>query len=239
MFIAQVILDINSRFETIDSHAHDLRKLFESEASISQLQSTREYLLAACESLAEACPIGYQGTYLGRHLAFLKHYLDKAEPQKCHNDIVNICEKDLPQYHERVVDWFLSSANYDPDLKAGVTPLLMSSQWDSAIRKAFTLLKTRLTSTYGLPTSIDGEDLVNKLYGSSGLTSDKLDPNLRAPVRNLIAGLYGVFRNKYAHNHMTADVADVEAVLSMINWVLVDLVPLAPDEESNPNGRPW
>jgi len=39
-------------------------------------------------------------------------------------------------------------------------------------------------------------------------------------MRNLLDGLFGVFRNVYDHRDVDPEWYEVEAVLSMINWAL-------------------
>ncbi len=55
----------------------------------------------------------------------------------------------------------------------------------------------------------------------SGLGPTPADPaEERESMRNLLDGLFGVFRNVYDHRDVDPEWYEVEAVLSMINWAL-------------------
>jgi hypothetical protein len=58
-------------------------------------------------------------------------------------------------------EWSSKLAWVDADLRRDILPLIRSCQFDSAIRKAFVILKTRLCRKFGLDEKMDGEELVN------------------------------------------------------------------------------
>jgi hypothetical protein len=82
------------------------------------------------------------------------------------------------------------------------------------------ILKSRLVAKFGVDHDLDGADLVNRIFGASGLLSSRLESEERQAMRDLLAGLYGVFRNKYGHQDVEAPWHEADAILSMINFVL-------------------
>lgn len=58
---------------------------------------------------------------------------------------------------------------------------------------------------------------------AGSIPADKL-----AAYRNLLDGLYGTFRNHYGHRDANPAWHEAVAILGMINWVLVDLLPQNP-----------
>jgi hypothetical protein len=45
----------------------------------------------------------------------------------------------------------------------------------------------------------------------------------RQAYRNLLAGLFGVFRNRFAHTDQQASWPEADAIISMVNHILGDL----------------
>jgi hypothetical protein len=104
-----------------------------------------------------------------------------------------------------------------------ITDLLIHLEYDSAIRKAFVILKSRLASRFNAPNNLDGTDLVNHIFGKSGSLSQHIKDNERQAMRDLLSGLYGVFRNRYGHEDIEPSWHETDAILSMINYVLKDI----------------
>lgn len=109
---------------------------------------------------------------------------------------------------------------YDSEFVDKIGPLLRDQHFDSAVRKAFVMLKERLVRLFGVPSSLDGTDLVNLTFGSKGPLVGMIPDAERLAMRELLAGLYGVFRNRYSHQDVVAEWSEVAPVLGMINWVL-------------------
>ena len=108
----------------------------------------------------------------------------------------------------------------DAQLKAEVSRLLELGELDSAIRKALVILKTRITRRFGLSDDLDGTALVNKVFGEQSELLPHLNSSDRQAYRNLFSGLFGVVRNKYAHNHIKAEVIEASAVVCSVNLCL-------------------
>ena len=75
----------------------------------------------------------------------------------------------------------------------------------------------------GLSANLDGIDLVNRVFGKDGCLADQIDTDEREPLRNLLAGLYGVFRNFYGHRDKEPEWYEADAILAMINWSLKEI----------------
>ena len=109
----------------------------------------------------------------------------------------------------------------------------------SALVEAFFVLKSRLVAKYGVSATLDGTDLVNKIFGGNGvILAGSVDEDLRKDteaMRDLLAGLFKVFRNKYSLGSVDVPWFEAEAVFTMINWVLIRLDVL----ESNRRRRTY
>jgi hypothetical protein len=75
----------------------------------------------------------------------------------------------------------------------------------------------------GGPFTSENIRLVNRIFGRSGHPSLLLGDPERQAYRDLLSGLYGVFRNRYAHSDDGGSWYEADAVLSMVNCVLKQL----------------
>jgi len=146
--------------------------------------------------------------------------LNKNDHRRALSNIDDICDYDLPGIEESFQKWSLDQAHYDSELAKKIGPLLVQGQWDSAVRKGFIILKERMVKTFGADSSRDGRELVNQVFGQKGLLVGKLEDSEREAMRNLLDGLFGVFRNAYGHRDIEPQWFETEAVLSMVNWTL-------------------
>jgi hypothetical protein len=129
------------------------------------------------------------------------------------------------------VGWPWTHGAFDPELEDKTRGLIESREWDSAIRKAFVVLTARLAARYGVPGGVDGLRLVNEIFAAGSKKSELKDSDRQA-MRDLLAGLYGVFRNKYGHEDHSGEWHEVEAIMTMVNSLLLEL-----DRERS-TGRP-
>lgn len=120
--------------------------------------------------------------------------------------------------------WPWVNGAIDPELESKTRRLIESREWDSAIRKAFVVLTSRLAARYGVPSGVDGLRLANEIFGASSTRSELKDADRQA-MRDLLAGLYGVFRNKYGHEDHNCEWHEVEAIMTMVNALLLELDP--------------
>jgi len=70
---------------------------------------------------------------------------------------------------------------------------------------------------------IDGEDLINKIFGSNSKLCVNLNEDQKQAMRNLLSGFYGVFRNNFAHNDVEPDIGQSRAILEMGNSIILKL----------------
>jgi hypothetical protein len=155
-----------------------------------------------------------------RHSAFMIHFLEKGEIDRCRQDITDICDHDLAETAEAIREWSSKLAWVDADLRRDILPLIRFCQFDSAIRKAFVILKTRLCRKFNLDEKIDGEDLVNELFGSKSTRFPEMSPSEGAAYRNLFAGMFGLLRNRFAHNDAQPDLSDLHTAIANVNMCL-------------------
>jgi len=212
---------VNEEFRRVRECAELLRGKFQAEVNPQELLTDVRNLASLCSNLTELLPHEVRHeTYLRRHLAFMEKYLSEGDPESCKSDIADICGRDVPGLEHRFQDWCTGTGHYDQQLVEQVKQLFIRGEYDSAIRKAFVILKDRLVVAFRLSKKLDGAELVNTLFGKTGKLASKLEDSERQAMRDLLAGLYGVFRNRYGHENLTATWYEAEAVLSVINVVL-------------------
>ena len=105
-------------------------------------------------------------------------------------------------------------------LRKDLLPLLEAHAFDSAIRKAMVVLKTRVCNKLNLTLEIDGQDLVNKVFGRNTVFVPHLSELQREACRGLFAGLYALIRNRYMHNDEQPTSVELDAVISNVNLFL-------------------
>ena len=155
-----------------------------------------------------------------RHTGFMLHYLERNDVKSCSGDIIDICEHDLLGVSKAMREWSSKLAWIDAELRRDILPLIRFCQFDSAIRKAFVILKTRLCRKFGLDERTDGEDLVNAIFGTKSPHLSHLSQSEKAAYRNLFAGMFGLLRNRFAHNDAQPDLSDLDTALANVNMCL-------------------
>ena len=189
------------------------------EADPPELMRMQEALALEAEKLLNISGLEWgQCGNLGRHLTFLTHYLKKNDKGSCAQDIKDVLFFDLPAALRNLIAKSSDDQHFDQRLKDGVLPLLQGGHYDSAVRKAFVLLTDRLRRAFGVQEEMDGEDLVNLVFGKGGKIPVALDDAKKQALRNLISGFYGVYRNRFAHNDIQPDLAQARAIIEMACW---------------------
>jgi hypothetical protein len=139
------------------------------DADVPELLALQKSLDDECTKLVELTGLDWnQCGNLGRHLTFLKHYLDKNDKESCKSDIRDIVFWDLPTALRNLSESADEYRHYDQRLKDGVAPLINGAHYDSAMRKIFVILTDRLRRAFGVTEEIDGEELVNLVFGKGG-----------------------------------------------------------------------
>jgi hypothetical protein len=221
---------VRDQIDRVVSYAQAVRTKFSSGAEANDLLRDAENLTALYASLVDILPkeIRKEGR-APQHFAWMRKWLREGKVDRAEVDILDICRIDLPAVEHAFRDWCEQATEYDDELREKTIPLLIQREFDSAIRKAFVILTSRLRATYQLPRTRDGAQLANAIFGAGGVAAATLDGTERAAMRDLVAGLYGVYRNRYGHDDVEAPLPEAEAVIGSVNWLLLWL------SENGPN----
>lgn len=215
---------VRDAFDRLRSYALRLRQMFDADRSADELLVDAENVRELYAALREILPKEVRDTSnLGRHLNFMTDFLRKGQPSRCRQDVEEILNLDLPNLESAFREWCKSLIHYDEELAEKIGDLLVRAEYDSAVRKAFVILRSRLKGRFGIEEELDGVDLVNRIFGRSGHPLLLLGEPERQAYRDLLSGLYGVFRNRYAHRDDGGSWYEADAVLSMVNCVLKQL----------------
>lgn len=215
---------INEKLMRVKEYAAKLQQKFDNGNSPSDLLLDANSLESLFTDLVEILPerVADAGSFR-RHMAWMEKRLREGKPDLCKQDIDEICEYDLPNLEKAFHHWCAKSIHLDEELKHGISNLLLHKELDSVNRKAFVVLTNRMRTLFHVDSSCDGEALVNKIFGKSGVLASCIPESDLQAMRNLLAGLYGVFRNKYSHGDQCSSWAETDAIVSMINQVLQDI----------------
>ncbi len=212
---------VRDEFLLLREYAANVRDKFQREAPPEDLLLDAKSLQAHYNRLNSMLPEQVQGkSNAGRHIGFMEYYLEKNDREACRSDIEELCERDITDLENAFQAWCKNPDHYDSELVQAISDLLAHRQLDSAIRKAFIVLKERLCKRFRVSRELDGPDLVNKIFGKNSDVIKTLTEADRQSVRDLLAGLYGVFRNRFAHRDEEPSWAEADAIISMINHVL-------------------
>ena len=207
--------------------AIELYALFE-DASPSELLRIEVSLSDEIKTLLQFSGLDWTNCgNLGRHLTFLNRYLKNCDKESCAQDIKDILFTDLPALLRVLVSNSEENNYLDSKLRDAVLPLIHGGHYDSAIRKVFILLTERLRHIFNIADLIDGDDLINKIFGSNSKLCGDLKEDEKQAIRNLLSGFYGVFRNSIAHNNVETDISQSCAMLEMGNSIILKLEGIA------------
>lgn len=211
------------RYYELDSLAKRIYFLFE-DASASELLPLAEELGSETTKFLEDTNNNWSCCgNLGRHLTFLVRNLKKESKESCFQDIKDIIFFDLPQLFKHILSTTEDNDEFDHAIKTSIIPLLDGGHYDSAIRKVFVLLTDRIRRKFNIIEQIDGEELINRMFGAKNTVKLNIDDTKKQSMRNLLSGFYGIFRNKFAHNAVDPKQSEVKAVLEMANAILLEI----------------
>lgn len=218
---------IRDRIDCFTEYAANVRAKFDAGAAPKDLLRDAKTLKQMYTSLNEMLPESTRNaSNLARHISYMIDHLSKGNLEKCRGDINDICNNDIRHIENAFREWCKKQEHYDSELATGISSLVLRQEHDSAIRKAFVILKARLVKLFGAPDTLDGSALVNHIFKKSGCHGLSIDDGELQAIRDLLAGLYGVFRNKHAHNNVVPSWAELDAIISMINFILKELARL-------------
>lgn len=226
-------IDILQQYQITFERAVELYNLFESTDEVAQLivaYSNLKQEVERLNSFSEFESEKYGN--LRRHLHFLEYYLKLNQKDNCKDDIKDIILYDLPTTFKNIVLMFSNMENIDQQLRISISSLIDAKQYDSAIRKLFIILSERLRNIFRVDDKEDGEKLINEIFGKNSEYSIKLelDEEQKTSYRNLLSGLYGLYRNKYAHKNVSPSYTEMKAIFGMVNNIILELENISSDK---------
>lgn len=204
-------------FDELEKYANSLQKtLQENELDYDEFKLKYELLEKKLNDLEKLFP-QIKDSDIWRHLFFVKNHTKKWGMHNL-NDIIKC---DIPKMKEAYIKNLKKFPYLDTELRMECENLLVNGEFDSAVRKAFVVLKNRAVKKYNAPPNKDGEDLVNYLFsGKSGKIQIDSDEKKQNAFRDLCSSLFRVFRNQYAHNLVEDPQYVTEAILATVNMIL-------------------
>jgi hypothetical protein len=212
--------EVQREIDDIHKYASIIREKFDAGRDAAELLLDAQALNMRMDNLYAMLPEPRMIGSGSQHSGFMVYWLEKGEIGRCAGDIVDICERDLPRTSKALREWSSKLAWVDADLRRDILPLIRFCQFDSAIRKAFGILKTRLCRKFTLDEKLDGEELVNAIFGSKSRHLPALSPGEKVAYRNLFAGMFGLLRNRFAHNDAQPDLSDLDTSIANVNMCL-------------------
>jgi hypothetical protein len=212
--------EVQREIDDILEYAMLIREKFDAGREAVELLLDAKALDMRMDNLYAMLPDGRMIGAGSRHSGFMVNWLKKGDINSCAGDIVDICESDLPGVTRQLREWSSKLGWVDADLRRDILPLIRFGQFDSAIRKAFVILKTRLCRKFDLDDKIDGVDLVNEIFAPKSPHLPELSPGKKTAYRNLFAGMFGLLRNRFAHNDAQPDLSDLDTAIANVNMCL-------------------
>ena len=211
------------QYQSAYEKALELMNVFE-DATIEELKALKASLEDEVEKFLNVSGLDLEDCgSLGRHLHFMSYYFDRDKRKGAESDVRDIVFHDLPSGLRTLISNKNMVSHFDQKLKDGVFPLIQGNHYDSAIRKAFVILTDRLRRAFGIEEELDGDTLINRVFGQGGIIPIALDESKKQSYRNFISGFYGVYRNKFAHNDVEPTLAEVKSILEMINNIILEI----------------
>ncbi len=164
--LALYIEEMLRNLEALLESARILQRKFEDQRSVDELLLDAESLRERMGPILARLPDSKMGGGCSRHVGWMVKRLREKKPSDARSDIDDLVANDIPGAIAALRKWSEKADYLDPALRNAVAPLVGGWQLDSAVRKAFVLLTDRFRQIYGLPNSVDGEDLVNKVFES-------------------------------------------------------------------------
>ncbi|WP_254999955.1 TIGR02391 family protein [Pseudomonas sp. S12(2018)] len=159
---------------------------------------------------------------LKRHLWFIELRLRQGFKSACFDDIKDIIYNDLPSGFTSLLALEEQTSHLHGRFRESVLPLLDGGHLGAAIREVFPILSTYLRQRFLVSQNIDGDELVNYIFGGGSAVTN-LEGAKKTAYRNMLSGFYGVYRNKYAHHDVAPSLAEVHAVIELANSLIFEM----------------
>ena len=101
-----------------------------------------------------------------------------------------------------------------------LTPELLASGRQSVVQQIFILFEELLRARIGAGPDQFGEGLINAAFGDRGQLSYGDTPAERVGARNLLSGMYGLFRNPRMHRTVQDDEETFFAIVSLVDLAI-------------------
>lgn len=214
---------VKKEFNEIRKNAFNVYMSFCREESTGELLKKVELLENRYNNIVKILPIGIKDkSDFSRHIYWLKYWLEHKQPLECIQDIIDICERDIDDFEEQFDRWCLQNINIDKDISKVINHLLEEFEPNAAVVQSFKLLTTRLRRNYKIKNK-DGCSLIELIYSQTGKAKGKISDSTREGLNHLLRGMYILFRNEHAHDKIKTKPYESEAIISMINYLLLRL----------------
>ena len=212
--------ELITELDELEQYARLVEEKFAQSWPAPELHLDSRTIKRRVENLLAMLPEGVGSGNLRRHAHFLEYWLAAGNTSNCADDIRDIVASDIPTCRRSIQRWSEKLEYVDVELRKQVSPLIRTRQFDSAIRKAFVILKSRLCRKFSLDESQDGAKLINTIFAQNSPHIPELNDGEKQAYRDYFAGLFGLLRNKYAHNDKEPTFTEIDSVLSGINLCL-------------------
>ena len=191
-------------------------------APLSEVLLSLDSAVDALESLRPQLGTLLARSNVERHSRFARAALRNENREEAMGDLRDLAGPDMESLLKEA--WLAHVGTYDDEFYDRVSRYYSSNDPVAAVRESFSLLSERLRTLVGeMGRSEDGHDLVNRAFGSKGKFRDQLSESDMQGIRNLLDGLYSVFRNKYSHRKVEPNWVETRAVVECVNWALFRL----------------
>jgi len=165
---------------------------------------------------------------LGRHMTFMERNLGRGQKEFSKSDAVDIVFSDLPAFADFLFLNVATPDHLDPRLAQATSSLFEIEDYASVIRASFPVLSSRLRRIFGVPDGSDGENLINDIFArGAGSNPVVLPQEEKTAYRNLLAGFYATYRNKWNHGDYQPTFSQARGVVEMTSTLIKDLELLA------------
>ena len=155
-----------------------------------------------------------------RHIGWVRRGIREGSNAWIEGNSDDIKDNDVRLLKEKIGTYFQHCEFLPLEMRAEIAPLLDSGEYDSAVRKAFLVVKQKAIDKYEMPKNLDGEDMVNFLFSESGKVKVHDDEKKRKAFRDLASGFFRFFRNEYMHGLGADEQASAQCALSILMFLL-------------------
>ena len=155
-----------------------------------------------------------------RHIWFVRKGLKENQVAWIEGNADDLKQFDIPTFRLQIGAYFKEFAFLPPELRDEVAPLLENGEHDSAMRKAFLVIKQKAITKYHMSAQLDGEDMVNFLFSESGKLRVHEDEKKRKAFRDFVSGFFRFFRNEFMHDLSADEHVPVQCTLATAVFIL-------------------